>query len=443
MDVEEDRLGMRIQSETIELTKDEKGVVGISIGGGGPYCPCVYVVQVFDKSPAFKDGRIRCGDEIVAINGITVKGERKSAVAQLIQVSLNPVKITINKLEEANTKGKTLDIIIKKVKHKVVEFMDQDSADALGLSRAILTNDPLAEKEKILEENADFYRHLVAYFGDMFQYQQKIADCQKEFGSIFCDLAAHEKQQTANEAFSAFGDKHRMISKKQMESAIPLQKMVSDLQVYIDHVVPDTRLTIKKYLDVKYEYLSYCLKLKELDDEEVEFIAIQEPLYRVETGNYEYRMMLRCRQECRTRFMKMRDDVMVKIELLDQKHVRDIAQHLATFAKTMAKCQLECAEILKDRIDVPIEIDLEQLNLTMVSGGSSNGNRIMRDVEQAEEAVVLDDNPLEGDLIDVDGEEPNIRVTLPRNSIEDTSQPLLASDSPLEEQHGLSLIDIN
>ena len=80
-----------------------------------------------------------------------------------------------------------------------------------------------------------------------------------------------------------------MIAKKQSESAVPLQKMVSDLQVYIDHVVPDTRLTIKKYLDVKYEYLSYCLKLKELDDEEVEFIAIQEPLYRVETGNYEYR----------------------------------------------------------------------------------------------------------------------------------------------------------
>ncbi|EGT58486.1 hypothetical protein CAEBREN_28583 [Caenorhabditis brenneri] len=429
---------MRIQSETIELTKDEKGVVGISIGGGGPYCPCVYVVQVFDKSPAFKDGRIRCGDEIVAINGITVKGERKSAVAQLIQVSLNPVKITINKLEDTNTKGKTLDIVIKKVKHKIVEFMDQDSADALGLSRAILTNDPLAEKEKILEENAEFYRHLVAYFGDMFQYQQKVADCQKEFGSIFCDLAAHEKQQTANEAFSAFGDKHRMIAKKQSESAVPLQKMVSDLQVYIDHVVPDTRLTIKKYLDVKYEYLSYCLKLKEMDDEEVEFISIQEPLYRVETGNYEYRMMLRCRQECRARFMKMRDDVMVKIELLDQKHVRDIAQHLATFAKTMAKCQLECAEILKDRIDVPIEIDLEQLNISM----SSNGTKSREDtIEQAEEAQELNDNPLEGDLIDVEDED--VRVTLPRStSIGDTSQPLLGSDSPLEEPQ-LSLIDIS
>ena len=53
--------------------------------------------------------------------------------------------------------------------------------------------------------------------------------------------------------------------------------------------IPDTKLTIKKYADVKFEYLSYCLKVKELDDEDYSYQALQEPLYRVETGNYEYR----------------------------------------------------------------------------------------------------------------------------------------------------------
>lgn len=47
---------------------------------------------------------------------------------------------------------------------------------------------------------------------------------------------------------------------------------------------------------------------------------IHEPLYRVETGNYEYRLILRCRQDARMRFAKMRSDVMVKLELLDNKH---------------------------------------------------------------------------------------------------------------------------
>lgn len=50
--------------------------------------------------------------------------------------------------------------------------------------------------------------------------------------------------------------------------------------------------------------------------------AMGEPMYRVSTGNYEYRLVLRCRQEARARFAKMRKDVLEKIELLDQKHGR-------------------------------------------------------------------------------------------------------------------------
>lgn len=38
--------------------------------------------------------------------------------------------------------------------------------------------------------------------------------------------------------------------------------------------------------------INTCLvaQVKEMDDEEVQFAQLQEPLYRVETGNYEYRL---------------------------------------------------------------------------------------------------------------------------------------------------------
>ena len=42
-------------------------------------------------------------------------------------------------------------------------------------------------------------------------------------------------------------------------------------------------------LSVLYLLQSYCLKVKEMDDEEYSYEALQEPLYRLETGNYEYR----------------------------------------------------------------------------------------------------------------------------------------------------------
>lgn len=65
-----------------------------------------------------------------------------------------------------------------------------------------------------------------------------------------------------------------------------------------------------------------------MDDEEYAYASLEEPLYRVETGNYEYRLILRCRQLARQTFANKRQDVMVKIELLDQKHVQDIIAQL-------------------------------------------------------------------------------------------------------------------
>ena len=69
-------------------------------------------------------------------------------------------------------------------------------------------------------------------------------------------------------------------------------QILSDLGTYLSKAIPDTKLTIRKYADTKFEYLSYCLKVKEMDDEEYSYGALQEPLYRVETGNYEYRYVI-------------------------------------------------------------------------------------------------------------------------------------------------------
>lgn len=33
------------------------------------------------------------------------------------------------------------------------------------------------------------------------------------------------------------------------------RQMLTDLNTYLHKAIPDTRLTIKKYLDVKFEYL--------------------------------------------------------------------------------------------------------------------------------------------------------------------------------------------
>lgn len=108
-------------------------------------------------------------------------------------------------------------------------------------------------------------------------------------------------------------------------------QVLSDLGTYLYKAIPDTKLTIGKYADAKFEYLSFCLKVKEMDDEEFNYASIQEPLYRVETGNYEYRY-IRIRINTRNLIIKYHFGlhyltVNIYIDLcyvVDKKHVQDL-----------------------------------------------------------------------------------------------------------------------
>jgi len=355
---EEDKLGMMVTSGSITLAKDPSNLIGISIGGGAPMCPCLYIVQVFDNTPAAKDATLEAGDELVGVNGANVKGKTKVEVAKMIQATKGEVSIKYNKLHADPKQGKTLDIVMKKVKHKMVENMTSSTADALGLSRAILCNDSLVKKLEELERTEEMYRGLVGHARRVLMGYFDLVRVCKELGDEFCKIGVREPQKAANEAFCEFGEYHRQMEKFGISMLKKTKPILSDLGTYLTKAIPDTKLTIKKYADVKFEYLSFCLKVKEMDDEEYSYQALQEPLYRVETGNYEYRLVLRCRAEARKRFAAMRSDVLVKLELLDNKHVQDIVHQLRRLMANLTQFHLDCHKLFDGVKLFPIEMDL-------------------------------------------------------------------------------------
>ncbi|ESO98636.1 hypothetical protein LOTGIDRAFT_226522 [Lottia gigantea] len=408
-EIEEDKLGMRVTSGHVKLEKDGQNLIGISIGGGAPLCPCLYVVQVFDNTPAAKEGSLAAGDEIVGVNGQSVKGRTKVEVARAIQSIKSDVTINYNKLHADPVQGKSLDIVLKKIKHKVVESMSSNTADALGLSRAILCNDGLLKKLEELESCANMYSSLIEQTKKLLRATFELSQSHKAFGDVFNSIGVREPQPAASEAFTKFGEAHREMEKFAIKMLKTVKPMISDLNTFLHKAVPDTRLTVKKYLDAKFEYLSYCLKVKEMDDEEYSYAALQEPLYRVETGNYEYRLILRCRQDARTRFAKMRSDVMVKMELLDQKHVQDIVFQLQKFVSAMSKYHNECHAVMKEAIVFPIEVDLSRGTFTYDTSnqfdedGEDDDDEEDEDLETVRAATESSDTITEfGDLISTD-----------------------------------------
>lgn len=366
---EEDKMGMTITTGSVVLEKDSTNLIGISIGGGAPYCPCLYIVQIFDNTIASKDGTLQSGDEIIGVDNVSVKGKTKSEVAKMIQTSQKSVTIRYNKLHADPAQGKTLDLILKKVKHRFVERMSSSTADALGLSRAILCNDNLLKRLDELQRTELMYRGLVDHSRRLLRSYYDLSQTFKDFGNVFSAIGVHELQPRASEVFTKFGDIHRQMERYGIEMIKQLKPVLSDLGTFLHKAIPDTRMTIGRYADAKFEYLSYCLKVKEMDDEEQSYHSLQEPSYRVETGNYEYRLVLRCRQEARTRFAALRSDVQVKIELLDNKHVQDVVTQLQRMLKHLATFYDQCHKLLEGQRFFPIEVDLAQGAFTYKSVG--------------------------------------------------------------------------
>ncbi len=49
------------------------------------YLYLIGIFQIFDNTPAAKDGTLAAGDELVGVNGTSVKGRTKVEVARMIQ----------------------------------------------------------------------------------------------------------------------------------------------------------------------------------------------------------------------------------------------------------------------------------------------------------------------------------------------------------------------
>ncbi|XP_018798351.1 PREDICTED: PRKCA-binding protein isoform X2 [Bactrocera latifrons] len=383
--------GMTVTVSSVVITKDQSNLIGISIGGGAPLCPCLYIVQVFDGTPAAREGSLQSGDELLAVNSVSVKGKTKVEVAKMIQAATTTVTIHYNKLHADPEQGKSLDIILKKLKHRIVDNMSSNTADTLGLSRAILCNDSLVKRLEELEGTELMYKGLVEHARRMLKAYYDLLQTYKAFGDCFTHISAHEPQQRASEAFRMFGEFHRNLEKDGLNIIKQIKPVLSDLGTYLNKAIPDTKLTVRRYADAKFTYLSYCLKVKEMDDEEHSFAALQDPLYRVETGNYEYRLILRCRQDARNKFAKLRTDVLEKMELLECKHAMDLNKQLRSLLDSLAQLNRSVVERIEALPPLfPIEVDFKETDFQYKS--TTLKPQDLDEEEEEEQTIVRTDS---------------------------------------------------
>lgn len=134
--------------------------------------------------------------------------------------------------------------------------------------------DSLVKKMDELSRNECIYRGLMEHTPRTLKAFFELCHVYKQFGDVFAEIGVREPQPRASEAFTKFGEAHRSIEKHGIKLLKTVRPMLSDLHTYLNKAVPDTKLTVKKYADAKFEYLSYCLKVKEMDDEEYAYQVV-------------------------------------------------------------------------------------------------------------------------------------------------------------------------
>ena len=85
------------------------------------------------------------------------------------------------------------------------------------------------------------------------------------FGNVFSAISVREPQPRASEVFRIFGELHRNMEKDGIKMIKSLKPVLADMGTYLHKAIPDTKLTVRRYADAKFSYLSYCLKIKEMD----------------------------------------------------------------------------------------------------------------------------------------------------------------------------------
>ncbi|XP_077978358.1 ligand of Numb protein X 2-like [Glandiceps talaboti] len=82
----------------ITLEKGSSASLGFSIVGGADYChgdPAIFVKSVVPYGPAAKDGRLRCGDQILAVNGQALQDMTHAVTVALLKRTQGRVTLSV------------------------------------------------------------------------------------------------------------------------------------------------------------------------------------------------------------------------------------------------------------------------------------------------------------------------------------------------------------
>lgn len=249
----------------------------------------------------------------------------QDAGSKLVVVPGNPQTVVGEKLEIVRKWGVTTYMCTR-----------QTLSERLGTGSRTVDLD-LEPQLEDLSENQQRYVHITKLADTLANQMAKFALTQKTLGDAFADLSV--KSPTLHVEFGMNADAQHFLSKQGAELGVAMGSFSSEINTLVSRTIEDTMMNVKQYHSHRVEYDAYRCDLEELNLGARD-VSTQTKLEQAE----------RSFQNQRKRYLQSRDDLSVKLRLLEENKVKVLQRQLLLLQGAGASHNLSCHQHLQDKI---------------------------------------------------------------------------------------------
>lgn len=239
---------------------------------------------------------------------------------------------------QGNNKNPATEKLQRVRKWSITTYKCTKQALSEKLGRGSRTVDlDLERRLELLRDDRQRFEHITKVAQTLANQLAQITVTQKTLGDAFSELKV--KSPVLHVEYGLNAEAQRFLSKSGETLTAAINSFTSDMNTLVNKTIEDTMINAKKYEAARIEYDAYRVDLEELNMGPRD----TNTLPKLEAAQQEF-------QGQKERFQKIRDDLNVKVKLLEENKVKVLHNQLLLLHSAVAAHSLSCHSFLEQNI---------------------------------------------------------------------------------------------
>ncbi|XP_062301271.1 arfaptin-1-like [Scomber scombrus] len=225
---------------------------------------------------------------------------------------------------------------VRKWSINTYKYTRQALSERLGRGSRTVDLD-LEARLDLLKDDRQRYDNVTKLTQTMANQLAQLTVTQKTLGDTFSELGV--KTPMLNTEFGMNAEAHRFLSKSGETLTTAINSFTSDLNTLLNKTIEDTMINAKQYEAIRIEYDAYRVDLEELNLKPRDATTFP----KLEQAQVEF-------QGQKEKYQKVRDDLSVKLKLLEENKVKVLHNQLWLLHNAIASHSSSCHSFLEKNI---------------------------------------------------------------------------------------------